>query len=834
MNSMIQTSNTTYYTVIKYKGFEDILLPSTHGKGYNLGEILHSNYRSINEWIDVCKENCKRFIKVQSKKKVISQPITEILIKKARRKSYKDNDKLLYQNKINHPNYNPFSPLFEDEIKGKPRSATMADEIARKRFLKAMNGNYADDPTEPSPTTNDNPSSTATNNDNQANHSDASTTVDTTDPTSLETNQASPAIADVASGKKRTTNIDDLLASVSDTHAPKHLTWESEYKPRSIDNLEGNQDHNFALVVRIGQKKDNNLKFNEARILTSILTSLQKVSPYIKITPHDKERLNVSDLESPEQIIFNEEFYSRYLEDPITTIKHHFICRIHFSSKKPFFWFKKNIFFQKWLSQENIRLEENNLQEIHCPKVGFLTQCHPRASLIKVFEERIKQSFKGCQYPPFYCSIEYISVRQTTTKVVVIRSAEKDVSDLLDLFKKSTRINFYTFIPWREWNAMISPKQLDLIQRQNKNITNSKSIIVSGFKDNDTVKFDYTLVETDDMIFTTDTDDHHSNKKENPCSVTVDEFLYKHYKDCDGNELFTYIYPVTLGIREILVQHHHAKEVIELCKVIKQDMYSYMSFDAADEIFENAEEIQDKMINHSRWEPFQTPTNYKEAHESPVNNDKEVQRKHQKRPNNSDTHDQQKPSYAQTVSKMAKQSTNTISTPAKQYEKPTAASTAQNKSSDEINLFRKELLELKEKQKEFETKQEKTNNHMLTELKSTNDTINNKVLVTIEKTSDDISDIRTQMIAMEHLTSQVQHILNFMNSNIQKEKAKLRNINDDMVIDKDANKRNIQGILRDEDGHTQINEHNKENITAGGNQNKCNYNEIDYVGTHNP
>jgi hypothetical protein len=68
------------------------------------------------------------------------------------------------------------------------------------------------------------------------------------------------------------------------------------------------------------------------------------------------------------------------MEEPITTKNDHFICRLHFIAKKPFFLFEQNVFLQKWLSQEIIRFEENNLQEIHCPKVRFLTQCHPRAS----------------------------------------------------------------------------------------------------------------------------------------------------------------------------------------------------------------------------------------------------------------------------------------------------------------------------------------------------------------------------------------------------------------------------------------------------------------------
>jgi hypothetical protein len=94
-----------------------------------------------------------------------------------------------------------------------------------------------------------------------------------------------------------------------------------------------------------------------------------------------------------------------------------------------------------------------------------------------------------------------------------------------------------------------SATQLDLIQKQNKNITSSKSIILLGFKDNESVKINYSVVESDDMIYINEDYDNYNSKKSDQNNVTVVEFLYRHYKDCDVAELFTYIYPVALGVR---------------------------------------------------------------------------------------------------------------------------------------------------------------------------------------------------------------------------------------------------------------------------------------------
>jgi hypothetical protein len=212
---MIQTLNHTYYTVTKYKG-SDIILPSTNGTVYNLDEIIQSNYQSIRNWLNICTENCKRFTKVPLKKKVRQQTISKILIKKERRKTYLANDRIAYYNKINHPNYNPFSPLFEAEAK--PRSTTMADETARTRFLKAMNGNY-DEPTKlPLPPIihhehvhQSDPPSPPIIHHEHVNQPDLLPAMDSTITPTRDTNQIDPTQEGATSGKYNTTKNEDLF-----------------------------------------------------------------------------------------------------------------------------------------------------------------------------------------------------------------------------------------------------------------------------------------------------------------------------------------------------------------------------------------------------------------------------------------------------------------------------------------------------------------------------------------------------------------------------------------------------------------------------------------------
>jgi hypothetical protein len=175
--------------------------------------------KSFSRWIEVCKENCKRFIKVKSNKNVSSQlvsgKLSEKTIKKERKQTYKANDKIAYLNKINHPNYNPFSPLFKADDKGKSRTATMADDLARKRFLAAMNGDYNDDIPQ---------QTTTTINSNHVNELETRMVNDTTDEMIQEDIQVQPSTEGKPSDKNSTNDNAEFLVQTSDRYAPQNLT----------------------------------------------------------------------------------------------------------------------------------------------------------------------------------------------------------------------------------------------------------------------------------------------------------------------------------------------------------------------------------------------------------------------------------------------------------------------------------------------------------------------------------------------------------------------------------------------------------------------------------
>jgi hypothetical protein len=834
--STIQILNPKYYKASKYKCSSNSL-PATMDNMYNFGHSVIRNYAILSDWMNVRRKKDKRSEGEILKETLIKENKTPKLSKRELKQQQIDNANEAYANKINHPNYNPFSPLSDEADKVDP--ASMTDIEMRNQLRKVLEDD--DEPPTINSNNNDNNSTTPNTNHVPTNSMQVDDTLERPTPTVPPTTLA-PTNKDSTEQPVQPNTIQSypFLAKVSDLYLPKNLTWDTTYKPKDIEKFTTNNDTRFALVVRLGQKKNERLMFHSGRILSSLLQSFQKILPYIKITPFDSKRTDISDIESPEQIKFDEEFYSHYIEEPMTTKTNHHICRIHFIAKKPFFWFKKNTAFQQWLTKEFIRLEENNTPEIHCAKVGFLTECHPRTSLIPIYEERIKNLFPKVTLPPFYCTIEYLSLRQVTTKVIVIRTMEKEITTFLNLFKQVTKINLYTFIPWREWISMIATKQLHVIQTQNKTLTKNRSIILSGFKDSDNIKFNYSVTPLDDMLSEEDEANHNSENIKDIKHMTVSEFMRAMYTDGSGNKLFQFIYPVTLGVREMLVKHHQANEAIELCKVIKEDMYKYMSHDAAAAIFEENDLIQQKAKYHSLWEPFTTANNISEATEEPSDDISVTHKTSNKRNSEHEIAKYPKLSYAKAVNNSNNTRSKSI------IENKTAPSFFQ--CAETLKLFQNQLNKIEAKQQEQdainlanEQKSERANQFMLEEIKRTNEQTKQSVIaavdVAMEKTNQKVNNIEQQMVDIKIKNDSFESVIKYLHYKMSKDEQFLGEVigkSDDMMLDKENYKRNIHGNLRDDFGHNQRTLCERNNLDLGGNHSNCTNAETDLFGNRNP
>jgi hypothetical protein len=819
---MIQNLNTMFYKASKYRCSSQALW-QTPTKMYNQCIQVYSKIKTNSEHFILPKKYVKHSAKPQTTENLSSSNNSEKLSRFERSKLIKKQKQQAYYDRLNHPNYNHYSPLSEKFVINKKGNSNMVNTLARINFRTMLDS--ATNAAKAKPL-----SKTSINENTKPNADTEQTNIQTQD-NQLPTSETATT----------TSSTEGYLQLVSNKYAPKNLTL-TPSKINNYDNFKDNKDTSFAIVIRIGQKKTEQLQFNEGRILTAIITSFQNVMPLIRIVPIENKRATASDIESPEDIIFDEDFYSNYMEDPKYTTNRQLVFRLHFISKKPFFWYKKNIQLQKWLKNEMIRLEENNIPEIHCPKVGFLTDCHPRVSMVAIYEDRIKQLFPNITLPPFYCAIENISVRHATTKVIIIRSAESNVNEFLKLFRSATKDNINTFIPWNQWIAMIPGKQLDLIQRQNGVLTNIKSLIISGFKNNENTRLNYSALSLDTSIMADDDDIAPAETETNLSNMTVQEFLLQNYKDINGEPIFQFCYPVSLGIRELNVNSNHAHEAIHLCKVIKQDMLLYMSDDAASAIFEDVKSLADQAKSHSPWIPYDIETNYipvesEENYEAAFND-----RKKTKRTNNNDSKIQSNYSYKTAVTNNITKEINNIPT----SNNPSSAITKTKPTNhhtitDELLSLKSQLLVLQTNQKTFEEKSDAKTNKLIIDMKKMQN--DNKC------TKEDVTSIKNQMQEMttktwmenrfekmdtkfDKMDKVMDYMLHYMDSN-NRSNNKKDYCYDDMNIDKDILKRSNYEISEADTDNHELYDHEKENYARGGNQINCN-NQPDIFGKHNP
>jgi hypothetical protein len=257
---------------------------------------------------------------------------TDKLSKRDLKHQFIDNDQQAHDSKTHYLNDNYYRPLAEENDYGIIDISTMSDITLRNELLKVLE----EDDTSECVNLNNNIASTPITHDKAQN---VPPTTPTTTPTTMVTNDSPPTTnaPTVLKGTSSASSPNLALAKTSDLYLPKNITWEPHYKPKDIERFTSNDDSIFGLVVRIGQMKNERLMFDAGRIMTSLLTSFHNFLPYIKIIPVNQKRTDTSDIESPNQIIFDEEFYRKYIEEPAITSKNHFICRIYFSAKKPFF-----------------------------------------------------------------------------------------------------------------------------------------------------------------------------------------------------------------------------------------------------------------------------------------------------------------------------------------------------------------------------------------------------------------------------------------------------------------------------------------------------------------
>jgi hypothetical protein len=205
---MIQNFTTTFYKASKYRCSSPAPW-HTPMNLYNRCIQVYSKLKTNSDLFIIPKKYVKHKSKPQSTENLVSSNTSEKLSRSERSKLLKLKKRQAAYDRIHHPNYNPYSPLLEEDIINQKKKPTMANKIARLSFRMMLdNATNAVKAT----TTSDQVM-------NEGKH-----TNEDTDPANLSIQGHQQPTSEITQTKLST---EEYIQNVSDKYAPKNLSTET-------------------------------------------------------------------------------------------------------------------------------------------------------------------------------------------------------------------------------------------------------------------------------------------------------------------------------------------------------------------------------------------------------------------------------------------------------------------------------------------------------------------------------------------------------------------------------------------------------------------------------
>jgi hypothetical protein len=327
------------------------------------------------------------------------------------------------------------------------------------------------------------------------------------------------------------------------------------------------------ITVKINVPKQTIQQVQTTRVLIAILTALQQEHPDTYIGPIKQNSAKL--LHSPTEIPTDEDLLSLYIERSTTNKPRLFFIRIIVHSNHSLTRFKDSSTFRKYIAEENIVLDYNDLESMEPNLVGFLQDIIPRYETVHLHQERVEKMLsKGC--PKFQLSIQTLYGRSgERCRVVMINSDKRNVQELKEIFADLHKEECLKFYPWIDF--LVLPMELKELAIKKQNIfTNSyRSVLLQGFidKDNNVPMIMHDEVDEsnieDEMIDV--------EYQEDFDKIGITEYLSTRIFSGDMTLLFEHVYAPIDGIRETIVRKHHFAEAMEFADKHHGELARFMN-----------------------------------------------------------------------------------------------------------------------------------------------------------------------------------------------------------------------------------------------------------------
>jgi hypothetical protein len=177
-------------------------------------------------------------------------------------------------------------------------------------------------------------------------------------------------------------------------------------------------------------------------------------------------------------------------------------------------------------------------------KIGFLTNCWPRESFGKLFEERIKLTL-GPECPKFYCYSDTMTIGGHSAHFMMVKTTNKDSESLTRLLRTKMEGKSEEFVPWKWWLSMVEGRKASIVKTQETLQNNITSVQDAGYSDDNTIVMGNSrAIELLQAYY----DKNKEDQEEEPTNLppirewTINQFIAHHYKDIEGNAIFKHCY----------------------------------------------------------------------------------------------------------------------------------------------------------------------------------------------------------------------------------------------------------------------------------------------------
>jgi hypothetical protein len=161
---------------------------------------------------------------------------------------------------------------------------------------------------------------------------------------------------------------ESIYSQTSEVYLPVNLPSEKLY-----ENSTGPMQTTYTipLTVKITKPKSNPKRINRARVLVGILQSMQNVYADTYLQPKTTDE-NHSNIYNVDMLKLSEQTLDGYFENAEEVQDGCMLARVTVRSTHPLSEYKKDLKFCKYLSTEQIILEEIRLVSVNPPNLGFL------------------------------------------------------------------------------------------------------------------------------------------------------------------------------------------------------------------------------------------------------------------------------------------------------------------------------------------------------------------------------------------------------------------------------------------------------------------------------